>query len=165
MKSRWLVFVAVLLFSISVRLQAQAALGSATVNGTVRDASNLAIPEAAVVLTDTARGDRRETKSNGSGLFLFPNVPPGQYLLEAQKAGFDTKRITGVQLQVGQVATLDLTLQVGALSTVVSVSGEQSTIIDAESNVIGTVVNSQQVQQLPLNGRGFLQLALTASGS
>lgn len=165
MKSRLLVSIAVLLFSISGRLHAQAALGSATVNGTVRDASDLAIPEAVVVLTDTARGDRRETKTNASGLFIFPNVPPGQYLLEAQKAGFDTKRITGVQVQVGQVATLDLTLQVGALSTVVSVSGEQSTIIDAESNVIGTVVNSQQVQQLPLNGRDFLQLALTASGS
>lgn len=73
--------------------------------------------------------------------------------------------MTSIQLQVGQVATVDVALQLGSVSTVVSVSGEQSTIIDTESNVIGTVVNSQQVQDLPLNGRDFLQLALTASGS
>lgn len=160
------VFVGIAAFlSLAKLLHGQAGLGTGTVNGTVRDAGNLAVPDAVVVLADTARGERRETKTNSTGLFIFPNVPPGQYLVEAQKSGFDSKRITGVQLQVGQVATLDLTLQVGSLSTVVSVSGEQSTVIDAESNVIGTVVNSQQVQQLPLNGRDFLQLALTASGS
>lgn len=146
-------------------LHAQAGLGTATATGTVRDSAGLAVPQATVTLTDTARGNSRETVTNEVGSFSFPNVPPGHYVLEAQKHGFDTQRVTGIQLQVGQVATLEVTMQLGALATVISVSGEQSTIIETESNVIGTVVNSQQVQELPLNGRNFLQLALTAAGS
>lgn len=154
-----------LLFCSAVPIRAQAGPDTATVTGAVRDASNLAVPQAAIVLINTARGDRRETTTNDAGTFVFPNVPIGQYELESHKEGFQTKRVTGIQLQVGQVATVDVMMQVGALSTVVSVSGEQATALDTESNVIGTVVNSQQVQQLPLNGRDFLQLALTAAGS
>ncbi|HVT30133.1 MAG TPA: carboxypeptidase-like regulatory domain-containing protein, partial [Lacipirellulaceae bacterium] len=159
------VFFVFLLFCSGVRILAQAGPDTATVTGAVRDASNLAVPQATVVLINTARGVRRETTTNDTGSFVFPNVPIGRYELESHKDGFQTKRVTGIQLQVGQVATVDMTMQVGALSTVVSVSGEQATALDTESNVIGTVVNSQQVQQLPLNGRDFLQLALTASGS
>lgn len=147
------------------RLYGQASLGTATISGTVRDSSGLAVPDAVVIVTNTERGDKRQTATNDAGSYVIPNVPTGVYRLEAQKSGFDTKRVTGLQLQVGQVATVDVALQPGAISTVVSVSGEQSTIIETESNVIGTVVNSNQVQDLPLNGRDFLQLALTASGS
>jgi hypothetical protein len=147
------------------RLYGQASLGTATISGTVRDASGLAVPDAVVIVTNIERGDKRQTATNDAGSYVIPNVPTGVYRLEAQKSGFDTKRVTGLQLQVGQVATVDVALQPGAISTVVSVSGEQSTIIETESNVIGTVVNSNQVQDLPLNGRDFLQLALTASGS
>ncbi len=147
------------------RLAAQAGLGTATANGTVRDGTGLAVPQATIVLTNTARGERHQTATNDTGSFVFPNLAPGLYALEAQKDGFETSRITGLQLQVGQVASVDMVMKLGAVSTVVSVSGEQSTIIETESNVIGTVVNSQQVQDLPLNGRNFLQLALTAAGS
>ena len=112
-----------------------------TLSGTVRDASGLAVPKAAVLVTNTERGDTRQTETNDSGSYALPNLPTGQYRLEARKAGFDSKRVTGLQLQVGQVATVDVVLQPGTLSTVISVSGEQATLIETESNVIGTVVN------------------------
>ncbi len=125
----------------------------------MRDASGLAVPKATILVTNTERGDTRQTETNDSGSYTLPNLPTGVYRLEAQKSGFDSKRVTGLQLQVGQVATVDVTLQPGTLSTVISVSGEQATLLETESNVIGTVVNAHQVQDLPLNGRDFLQLA------
>lgn len=161
---RIILFIAFLI-CIPGRICAQASLGTATLSGTVRDSSGLAVPQAAVIATNTERGDRHQTLTNDAGSYAFPNMATGAYVVEVQKNGFDTKHVTGLQLQVGQVAAVDVTLQPGAISTVVSVSGEQATIIETESNVIGTVVNSQQVQDLPLNGRDFLQLALTASGS
>ncbi len=159
------VFLLALALSGPISLWAQASLGTATLSGTVQDATGLPVPKATILVTNTERGDTRRTETNDSGSYTLPNLPTGAYRLEAQKSGFDSKRVTGLQLQVGQVATVDLTLQPGTLSTVISVSGEQATLIETESNVIGTVVNAHQVQDLPLNGRDFLQLALTASGS
>lgn len=146
-------------------LYGQATLGSATVAGTVRDPSGLAVPAANVSLIDTARGLSRTALTNESGAYIFPNVPAGDYRVQVAKDGFDTQSVQGIQLQVGQTAALDVTLRVGAVSTVVSVSGEQAVLLETESNVIGTVVDSDRVQSLPLNGRNFLQLALISAGA
>lgn len=164
-KQSFLAFVIALTGLFPAAAFGQASLGTATLSGTVRDSSGLPVPKAAIAVTNVERGDTRQTETNDSGSYALPNLATGVYRLEAQKAGFDSKRVTGLQLQVGQVATVDVTLQPGTLSTVISVSGEQATVLETESNVIGTVVNANQVQDLPLNGRDFLQLALTASGS
>src|SRR5581483_3242720 len=143
----------------------QATLGSATLTGTVRDPSGLAIPAARVTLIETARGLSRETSTNETGSYIFPNVQAGDYTLRLNKDGFESQEMKSIRLQVGQVATLDVALKVGQLSTVVSVSGEQMVLLETESNVIGSVVDSERVQSLPLNGRNFLQLAGLAAGS
>jgi len=70
-------------------LRGQATLGSATVGGTVRDPSGAAVPEAKVLLTETARGRSRETTANTSGSFLFPSVAPGVYSLRVTRESFD----------------------------------------------------------------------------
>lgn len=154
-----------LILALAPALHAQATLGSATISGTVRDASGLAVPSASLVLTDLARGLNRDAASNESAAYIFPNVPAGAYVLKVTKAGFDAAEIKDLQVQVGQAATLDVTLQVGQVSTVISVSGEQMVMLETESNVIGTVIDSNRVQSLPLNGHNFLQLALIAAGS
>ena len=146
-------------------LHGQATLGSATLGGTVRDQSGLATPRAKIVLTDVARGLSRESTTNESGAYIFPNVPAGDHSLQAAKEGFDAREVKNIRLQVGQVVAIDISLKVGQVSTVISVSGEQTTLIETESNAIGTVVDSERVQSLPLNGRNFLQLAPIASGS
>ncbi|MCL5746566.1 MAG: TonB-dependent receptor, partial [Acidobacteria bacterium] len=140
-------------------------MGSATLGGTVRDPSGLAVPAARVTLTETARGLSREASTNETGSYIFPNVQAGDYKLQVSKEGFESQAVQSIRVQVGQVATLDVTLKVGQVSTVVSVSGEQMVLLETESNVIGTVVDSERVQSLPLNGRNFLQLALMAAGS
>ncbi|MBI3682469.1 MAG: carboxypeptidase regulatory-like domain-containing protein [Acidobacteria bacterium] len=144
---------------------AQATLGSATASGTVRDASGAAVPGAKVALTDVARGLTRETVANEAGTYLFPSIPAAVYTLRVTQPSFDAYELKGLRVEVGQNATVDVELKVGQISTVVSVSAEQSILLDTESNAIGTVVDSERVQSLPLNGRNFLQLALLAGGS
>jgi hypothetical protein len=153
-----------LICATALTLQGQATLGSATIGGTVRDASGAAVPEAKVVLTETARGLSRETTTNSAGSFLFPSVAPGVYFLRVTKEAFDSYELKGIQVEVGQLATLDVSLKVGQISTVVSVSAEKVILLETESNAIGTVVDSAQVESLPLNGRDFLQLALMTGG-
>lgn len=157
--------VCLLLFAVAMNLCAQATLGSAAAGGTVRDASGAAVPGARVVLTETARGLSRETDSNSAGSYLFPTVAPGVYSLRVTKESFEIYEIKDVRIEVGQLATLDVALKVGQISTVVSVSGEKTILLETESNAIGTVVDSARVESLPLNGRNFLQLALLAGGS
>ncbi len=157
--------IVVLVCAIAVSLRAQATLGSAAVGGTVTDPSGAAIPDARVVLLETARGLSRETASNSAGSYLFPSVSPGVYALRVTKDAFDAYELKGAQVAVGDLATLDVVLKVGQVSTVLSVSAEKTVLLETESNTIGTVVDSGRVESLPLNGRNFLQLALTAAGS
>ena len=154
-----------LICAATLTLRAQATLGNATIGGTVRDASGAAVPEAKIVLTETARGLSREATANSAGSFLFPSVAPGVYFLRVTKEAFDAYELKGIQVEVGQLATLDVSLKVGQISTVVSVSAEKVILLETESNAIGTVVDSAQVESLPLNGRDFLQLALMTGGS
>ena len=151
--------------ALAVGAWAQATLGSASLTGTVRDASGAAVPGASVILTETARGLIRETQSNGVGAYSFPTIPAAVYSLKVTREGFDAYELKDVRIEVGQRATVDVDLQLGQISTVVSVSAEQMILLETESNTIGTVVDSARVQSLPLNGRNFLQLALLAGGA
>jgi hypothetical protein len=144
---------------------AQATLGSAAVGGTVRDPTGAAVPEARIALTETARGLVRETVSNSAGSYLFPSVSAGVYSLRVSKEAFEAYELKDVHLDIGQLATLDVSLKVGQISTVVSVSAEKLVLLETESNGIGTVVDSARVESLPLNGRNFLQLALIAGSN
>jgi hypothetical protein len=164
MKPRSLI-IALALFGAAAPLAAQATLGSAAVGGTVRDESGAAIPDAKVVLVETSRGLARETVTNDSGAYLFPTVSAGIYSLTVSKAAFETYRLSDVRVEVGDRATLDVALKVGQVTSVISVSAEQRLLLETESNALGTVIDSEHVESLPLNGRNFLQLALSAGGS
>jgi hypothetical protein len=146
-------------------LLAQATLGSAAVSGSVRDDSGAAIPDAKVKLVETGRDLAREAATNQSGNFLFPTVSAGLYSLEVSKAAFETYRLSDIRVDVGQRASLDVVLKVGAVSSVVSVSAGERVLLATESNALGTVVDSARVEGLPLNGRDYLQLALISGGA
>ncbi|MGH9628559.1 MAG: carboxypeptidase regulatory-like domain-containing protein [Bryobacteraceae bacterium] len=139
--------------------------GTSALGGTVRDSSGGAIPDASVELTDVARGLRRTAQANEEGAFLFPALTPGSYQLRVSKEGFDAQEFRDITLEVGQRASLDVELKPGQVSTTVTVSAETIPQLETESNAIGTVVDSARVQELPLNGRNFLQLALLSGGA
>jgi hypothetical protein len=123
------------------------------------------VPAADIELTDVARGLRRTAQSNEDGAFLFPTVTPGVYTLRVTKTGFEAQELRNITLEVGQRASYDVDLRPGQISNVVTVSAENVPQLETESNVVGTVVDSARVQELPLNGRNFLQLALLSGGA
>ena len=147
-------------------LRAQATLGSSSASGTVSDTTGAVIPGASVTLTDEARGLAREAETNAVGLYVFPDVPPGIYNLRVQREGFDTYELTEVRLEVGRRATMNVELQVGQVTDTITVEGAGETILlETESNTLGSVIDSERVEELPLNGRNFLQLTTLSGGS
>ena len=149
-----------LIWVTAASLRGQVTLGSAAVGGAVRDPTGAAVPEAKVVLTETARGLSRETTANTVGSFLFPSVSPGVYSLRVTKESFDVYELKDIHVEVGDLATLNVVLKVGQITTVVSVSADKLILLETESNSIGTVVDSGRVESLHLNCRNLLQLAL-----
>jgi hypothetical protein len=147
-------------------LHAQATLGSSSASGTVTDTTGAVIPGVGVTLMDQARGLAREADTNAVGLFVFPDVPPGIYDLRVQTEGFDTYVLTDVRLEVGRRATMNIELQVGQVTDVITVEGAGETILlETESNTLGSVIESERVEELPLNGRNFLQLTVLSGGA
>ncbi len=153
---------AAILFASS--LWGQGVSGSASVAGTVTDASGAVVPGAAVVLADTERGSERQASTNESGNYAYPDITPGVYSLRVTSDGFAGREVTDLAVQIGQRAVVNVELTVGQVTEVVTVEAA-AVLLETESNAIGTVVDSERVNELPLNGRNFLQLALLAGGT
>src|SRR5881409_3841526 len=144
----------VLLFVIPHSASAQA---TATLNGVVRDSSGAVIPQATVTLHNTNTGTDREGLTNDSGLYVFVSVPPGEYVLKVTKDGFTTATQAGLHVVVNQSSTQDFTLRVGSTQQSITVEGSAVNLESANAT-LGTVIESKQVRDLPLNGRNFTQL-------
>jgi len=131
------------------------------ITGTIRDASGLAIPGAAIKATQTATGVVRNTVSAADGGYVLPNLPIGPYLVEVTKEGFSKYAQTGIVLQVDTNPTVDISLKVGALSEQVTVEANAAQV-ESRSTAIGQVVTNQQVAEMPLNGRDPHELIFLA---
>src|SRR6202453_2899139 len=158
--AKMLCFTAAILL-VGSRCSAQVA--SAELSGDVLDATGAAIPNATVTAVNVATSISRSTVSEKSGDYVITALPPGDYTLTVEAPGFRKLEQTGVSLQINQQARVDLTLQVGQTAETVSVTGHPP-LLEAESSSVGTVVNQQLVNQLPLNGRNFVQLATLSPG-
>jgi outer membrane receptor protein involved in Fe transport len=134
--------------------QAQA---TATINGTVRDSTGAVIPGVAVVLHGEDTNLDRTTTTNGVGLYLFPQVQPGNYSIKVSKNGFRTEVKTNLSLNVNQTATLDLTMRAGSATETVEVQASAATL-ETSTAELGEAIVRKQVNDLPLNGRNFTQL-------
>jgi Carboxypeptidase regulatory-like domain/TonB dependent receptor len=149
----------VLIFVIPHSASAQA---TATLNGVVRDSSGAVIPQATVTLQNTDTATERESLTNDSGLYVFVSVHPGEYVLKVTKEGF-TIATQGLHVLVNQASTLDFILKVG--STQQSVTVEASAVnLETGNATLGSVIESKQVRDLPLNGRNFTQLLSLTPG-
>jgi hypothetical protein len=128
--------------------------------GRVADSSGAVLANVKVTATNDATGIARETKTNASGDYVFPEVPVGTYTLSFDLSGFKTNVHKNVVLDVNQVITLNMSMQVGASKEVVEVTSE-APLVDTTSTQLGAVVNDRAISQLPLNSRDtyqFLQL-------
>ncbi|HTM48941.1 MAG TPA: carboxypeptidase regulatory-like domain-containing protein [Bryobacteraceae bacterium] len=157
---RCLSLVAVL-FSSSFFLSAQTNLAS--INGVVTDPSLKAVPRAEVRTRSAETGAVRLTTTGSAGQFEFPGLAPGQYTIEVQAAGFAVAKHS-LRLEIGQNARLDLGLTLGEATSSVEVAARAESL-KTEDTSLGEVVENKSVQELPLNGRMLLDLALTVPGS
>ena len=130
---------------------------TATVRGSVSDASGAVIPGAALTLTNVDQNRPWEGEANASGAYVFQQIPPGNYSLSVEAAGFKRYERPRFILQVAQVAEIDISLEVGDVTEVVEISAEAPLLATATSD-LGEVVNSRTAESLPLNGRNVLQL-------
>jgi hypothetical protein len=145
-------------------LRAEAS-GLGAIGGIIRDESGGSVARAKVVLTEKSKRLVRTAETDGSGSFLFPSVLAGTYTLYAEKPGFRPDQVEDLTVEVGETASLSITLAVGDLHSLVSIEAPSSIALDSESNTLGAVVDPKRVRDLPLNGREFLQLALLAGGA
>ncbi len=136
---------------------------AAELTGLVRDPAGDAIPGATITVTDTGTNLQRVVVSTGDGLYVVPSLAPGDYRLDVALAGFKAVRREGVRLSTGEKARIDIDLIVGDVQEQVTVVAD-APVIRATTASLGTVVEHEQVVQLPLNGRLFILLAGIAPG-
>jgi hypothetical protein len=127
------------------------------IRGTVMDTSGGAVPGASVTLINEATHATREVQSGANGEYIFIEVPVGTYEINAIGKGFKKYARKGVVLDLNEVITVDITLQIGAASDVVEVTGAPP-VVDTTSTQLGAVVNERASTQLPLNQRDVYQL-------
>jgi outer membrane receptor protein involved in Fe transport len=136
---------------------------SAAVNGTVKDEGGAVIPDVWIVLYNVNTGGQRITSTGSAGAYSLSEVAPGSYSIRALKDGFGTKGMTGIALHVNQTATLDFTMSVGPVKQALTVVANLS-LVDSTTSELGTVITTEPINDLPLNGRNFTQLLALTPG-
>ena len=142
---------------------ALAQFDSATVVGTVRDASGAVVPTAKVTLTGVETGISVVRTSGENGSFEFPAVKPGVYVVTAEKSGFALALVENVLVQVGARLRVDLQMPVGQVTEKVEVTAS-SPLIETDSSQRGQVITGDQTRALPLISREYSSLALLTTG-
>jgi outer membrane receptor protein involved in Fe transport len=158
-----LVLAAALCVTVSTTVAFAQASSSSDAVGKVTDSTGASIPGASIHLINNATGAERIATSNDSGEWSIPNLPPASYRIRIEKAGFKTSEIKALDVEIGKAANASVQLSVGGTNETVEVSTLPPQLQTQEAT-IGQVINQQQINDLPLNGRNVLQLAALAPG-
>jgi hypothetical protein len=148
-------------------LAAPTAFGQLTTSdilGTVTDSSGAELPNAAVTLRNLGTNAIRTTRTNGSGDYTFNLLPPGHYSLRVEAQGFKTSTTENLSVEAGDRARADARLEVGASNETISVEA-QTPLLQADNATVSSTVTAKAVQDLPLNGRNFVQLVQLIPGA
>ena len=150
------------LFCLASSIHAQQAATS-TLSGTVIDQHGAVVPGTQIIATQKATAVSRVTSTTDTGFFSIASLPVGEYEVKAAAAGFKTALVSSVVLQVGQNEAVNFTLEPGEINE--TVHNEFKPIVDTTSTAVEGVISAQQINNLPLNGRNFLELALLIPGN
>lgn len=137
---------------------------TASVEGVVTDATRGVLPGVTVTAVHLETGAPRDAVTDGQGRYRFPSLRIGEYELKTELAGFQTQVRRGVRLAVGQQVVIDVTMAIGEISDLVTVTAEAS-VIDTTQATLQGVVDERKVRDLPLNARDLLSLATLFSGA
>ncbi len=153
---------AALLAALVSPLHAQTPSGE--ISGVVTDISGSVLPAVKITLTNIATNATREVETNDAGQYVLPALPPGVYVLKAERQGFRTVERANIEVLVGSANRIPVSMDVGQLTDVVEVTGG-TPVLQTESAAIGTVIENRAIVELPLNGRNYLQLASLTPGA
>ncbi len=136
-----------------------------TLIGTVTDKSGAVVPNADVKISSSETGATRESQTNGAGQYRFDLLPAGTYEVRIQAQGFGTAAFEKVGLAVSQTTTIDATLSPSSQTEIVTVESVGAPLVDTEKSDVSLPITSREIQDLPLNGRDFVNLAYLAPGA
>jgi hypothetical protein len=163
MKTLSLAAAGLALVSLAAPLAAQTT--TASLQGRVLDGSGAVVPGASVSITNPATGVKVwSSVTDAAGAYVAPALPVGTYDVSAALAGFKTVTVQGVSLAVDQRARVDLTLNAGTMEETIVVTGEGLGQLESQSSSMGLVVDTAQVQNLPLPSRAILNLLSLVGG-
>jgi hypothetical protein len=154
---RWIGLMVMLALPVAVHAQ------EAAISGTVTDATGGVLPGVTITAVHEASGNTFLAVTDGTGTYRIP-ARIGVYRLTAELPGFTTVTRSGVQLLVGQTVPVNLQMSVSTLQETVTVTGE-APLLDVTSSTVGTNMDPRQVQELPINGRNWMDLSLLAPGA
>src|SRR5713226_4881169 len=159
----FVLFACILGFCLMVSIPLRAQVVGATLSGTVTDASGGVIPNAQIRATNTATGVSREAIADSAGFYLIPNLLPGSYEVRVSAKGFSTVAQSNLTLAVGAQQLLNFPMKVGETTQTVQVT-EAAPQIELTSSTLSGQIESQEVRELPLNGRDWASLATLSPG-
>lgn len=162
MKNLLILFLAIFCCAVS-QINAQDPFGS--IAGTVNDPQGAVVQNATVTVKNTATNAARTAVTNENGQYRILQLQPGFYEISVSAANFKKSVLENIQVQVGQTASVDVALEVGGQSETVTVTSTAEAQIERSDNTVSGVVNTVQIENLPLNGRNFLDLAQLQPGT
>ncbi|HVF49472.1 MAG TPA: carboxypeptidase regulatory-like domain-containing protein [Pyrinomonadaceae bacterium] len=148
-----------LLFALPVAAQKS----SGQITGAVVDQSGAALPNATIVVTQVGTGLTREVKTSDDGIYTVLELPIGIYRISATQTGFKETVVESVTVNVATTTRQDLTMEVGGVGEKVDIVANDVQI-EQDTGAVGSVINGEQVRELPLNGRSFVQLTQLQPG-
>jgi carboxypeptidase family protein len=150
---------------IAIAAPAAAQTVSGEIRGTVRDSSGGVIPGVSVTATNTQTGLTRTDTTNGEGAYVLPSLPIGRYKVAAELQGFKKVEKTGFELVADGRITADFTLAIGTLSETVTVEAVRGEAVNRTTGEVARLIDGEQVRELALSGRNFLELASLIPGA
>src|ERR1700691_2346066 len=138
---------------------------TATLQGTVTDKTGALIPNAEIKITNKNTGEARAATSNGAGLLSFNLLPAGTYEVKISMTGFSAADFQGVELAVSRTTTIDAELSPSQQATTVVVEAAAAALVDLQKTDVSRPITPSEVENLPLNSRDFVSLAVLAAGA
>jgi Carboxypeptidase regulatory-like domain/TonB-dependent Receptor Plug Domain len=143
---------------------ARAQINTATILGSVTDPGGVPLPQVAITATNAATGITRTTLTNNYGVFRFAVLPPGTYQVQTSTPGFRTELRQDIPLHVGEKLALDFSLSPGSVTEQVTVASPVPPV-ETTSAIVSSLVDPEQMRELPLNARSFIELVPLLPGA
>ena len=140
------------------------AQSTSTIKGNVADQSGGVVPNARITVRNLEKGIERTTETDSSGNYQIAALPVGSYRVEVKADGFSTQSVSELRLEVSQTAVQNFQMQVGGVTQQVTVTAQPG-VVESTTTTVGQVISQRTVQEIPLNGRHFVDLGLLIPGS